>query len=278
MRRRRSSHERMRCTASYLMIFSRIIAGVAQSIRRSTRKPRLNQDENRWTKSASTAFRSSRRPIASRSCSRMRTSAAVPPGARLSRRNSSCRRGSAALWTAAAVEIARVGLPGGDRVVELLRLVTEARRQRLEEGDPRSGRQLRVAGQNIGGERDARGLAPSGQEFLAKLCDALRAVRRRRSTVPREIDQRAAALGDRGQQFAEERCVHSDRDPETDDESILTAWTSGDDACMTLALKRRYRTRCRMLGKQRSLQVARPRRLWTKEPRRVTGSAEMLLF
>ena len=37
------------------MIFSRIIAGVDQSIRRSTRKPRLNQDENRWTKSASTA-------------------------------------------------------------------------------------------------------------------------------------------------------------------------------------------------------------------------------
>ena len=29
------------------MIFSRIIAGVDQSIRRSTRKPRLNQDENR---------------------------------------------------------------------------------------------------------------------------------------------------------------------------------------------------------------------------------------
>ena len=37
------------------MIFSRIIAGVDQSIRRSTRKPRLNHDENRWTKSASTA-------------------------------------------------------------------------------------------------------------------------------------------------------------------------------------------------------------------------------
>ena len=40
------------------MIFSRILAGVDQSMSRSTRKPRLNQDENRWTKSASTTARS----------------------------------------------------------------------------------------------------------------------------------------------------------------------------------------------------------------------------
>ena len=32
------------------MIFSSTFAGVDQSMRRSTRKPRLNQDENRWTK------------------------------------------------------------------------------------------------------------------------------------------------------------------------------------------------------------------------------------
>ncbi len=36
------------------MIFSRMFAGVDQSMLRSTRKPRLNHDENRWTKSAST--------------------------------------------------------------------------------------------------------------------------------------------------------------------------------------------------------------------------------
>ena len=35
------------------MIFSSMIAGVDQSMRRSTRKPRLNHDENRWTKSPS---------------------------------------------------------------------------------------------------------------------------------------------------------------------------------------------------------------------------------
>ena len=96
LRRRRSFQSRISWTASYLMIFSRIAAGVDQSIRRSTRKPRLNQDENRWTKSSSSALRSSRRSSASSNCSRMRTSATVPPGARLRRRNSSCRRGSEA--------------------------------------------------------------------------------------------------------------------------------------------------------------------------------------
>ena len=35
-------------------------AGDDQSMRRSTRKPRLNQDENRWLNAASTAARSSR--------------------------------------------------------------------------------------------------------------------------------------------------------------------------------------------------------------------------
>src|SRR5450759_3137720 len=64
------------------MIFSSTIAGVDQSMLRSTRKPRLNQDENRWTKSSSTAVRSSRWSGTSISCSRMRTSAPVPPGAR----------------------------------------------------------------------------------------------------------------------------------------------------------------------------------------------------
>jgi hypothetical protein len=76
------------------MIFSRITAGVDQSIRRNTRNPRLNQVENRLAKSASTIVRSFRRASVSRSWPRISTSVLVAWGARLSRRSSSSRRGS----------------------------------------------------------------------------------------------------------------------------------------------------------------------------------------
>src|SRR2546430_3581614 len=56
-----------------------MIAGVDQSMRRSTRKPRLNHDENRCTKSWSTGDKSSRCTIAFIRSSRIATSAAVPP-------------------------------------------------------------------------------------------------------------------------------------------------------------------------------------------------------
>src|SRR5215469_10730950 len=106
------------------MIFSRMLAGVDQSMRRSTRKPRLNQDEKRWTKSASTAARSSRWSIASISFSRMRTSAFVP--ARLG----------------GAVQLRRGGIgrrvaPRVDGARDPLRVGTEAVSKRLEEGDTR---------------------------------------------------------------------------------------------------------------------------------------------
>jgi hypothetical protein len=78
------------------MIFSRIAAGIDQSMRRNTRKPRLNHDDRRCSKSLSTGLKSGWSRSRVRRSSRIETSAAVPPGARFNRRISSCRRGSEA--------------------------------------------------------------------------------------------------------------------------------------------------------------------------------------
>ena len=88
------------CTASYSISFSRIAAGVRQSMRRSSRKPRLNHELSRCVRSWSTTAScgcSLASPPAARFASR--TSAAVPPGAMFMRRKTSWRGGSA---TAAA--------------------------------------------------------------------------------------------------------------------------------------------------------------------------------
>ena len=83
-RRRRSSQPWISCTASYWMIFSRMAAGVCQSMRRRTKKPRLNHDASRCIRSRSTEA-SAGSPMLSISW-RMATIWAVAPGARLSRR------------------------------------------------------------------------------------------------------------------------------------------------------------------------------------------------
>ena len=165
-------------------------------MRRSTRKPRLNQDENRWTKSASTAREIVRgAPCASSSCSRMRTSAAVPPGARLSRRNSSCRRGSAAWCTSAAVSSVGLALPGLDRRSHARAVGAEALRQRLEKSDARTDGELGIAGEDFARQRHAGGFAAARQQVLAQLDEICRARSPRRSRAC--ASDRAACARDR---------------------------------------------------------------------------------
>ena len=55
------------------------------------------------------------------------------------------------------------------------RIGTEALAQRLEKGNARAGRQLRVAMQNLAGTRDAGRLAAAGQQVFAQLHQAFRA-------------------------------------------------------------------------------------------------------
>ena len=85
---------------------------------------------------------------------------------------------------------------------------TEAGRQRLEEGDARTGGQFGVALQDLARERHARGLAAAGQELLAQLDQARRALFRALAALARAIEQRAAALRDGLQHFAKEGGVH----------------------------------------------------------------------
>ncbi len=191
------------------MIFSSTMAGVDQSMRRNTRKPRLNHEENRCAKSASTAARSSRCTMASINCSRIATSAAVPPGRKIE--------------PAEQLLPARLGggmqLRGGllrafarpriDRRIDALAVGPEAHRERLEERDARPGGELGVACEDLARERDPRGLAASRQQFLAQLDQRLGARGRLAAAVAGAVDERAAALGDRLQQLAEERGVHA---------------------------------------------------------------------
>ena len=93
-------------------------------------------------------------PCASMSCSRMRTSAAVPPGARLSRRKSSSRRGSLARCSSAAVSADGDCRQAAIAASMRARIVTEGFRQRLEKGDARPGGQRRIV------RRESRWPAP----------------------------------------------------------------------------------------------------------------------
>ena len=159
------------------MIFSSIEAGVDQSIRRSTRKPRLNHDENKWTKSLSMTERSSRWSIASSRFSRIRTSAAVPPGARLRRRKSSSRRGSLARCSSAAASAEGYSRHASIARVDARPFVSESSRKRLEKRDPRPGCQRRIIGQYFVGQRHTGGLAPAGKQRFAQLDQAFRVAR-----------------------------------------------------------------------------------------------------
>ena len=138
----------------------------------------------------------------------MRTSAAVPPGARLRRRKSSSRRGSDARWSldAAASEDALIQAVAA--AFESGTVGAEPARQRLEEGDARTRFELAVARENFARERNARGLAAAGEQILAQLGQVGRALLGDPAPIARAVDQRAPALRDRLQHFAEKRGVH----------------------------------------------------------------------
>jgi hypothetical protein len=96
--------------------------------------------------------------------------------------------------------------PGGDRRVDTAAVVAEGSRQRLEEGDARPGRQFRIVGEYLVGQRHAGGLAAAGQQFLAQLNQIGGAIARRLAALAQEG---AAAVGNALQHFAEERGIHS---------------------------------------------------------------------
>ena len=157
----------------------------------------VEPSENRCTKSASTAARSSRCSSALSSCSRIATSALVPPGARLSRRSSSWRRGSAAACSSAAV--ASLGFARqASTAASMPRTVRpEPGRQRLEERDARPGGQVGVARENFARERDARSLAAPGEELFAQFDQGLGPLGGVIVAAAPAVDQRAAALRNR---------------------------------------------------------------------------------
>ena len=189
------------------MIFSSTIAGVDQSMRRSTRKPRLNQDANRWVKSSSTAVRSLR-------C-RERVKELL---AHVDQRGRAAGREVEAAEQLLAARlrcemqfrdgfIALIALPGLDRGGKPLAVRAEALRKRLEHRDARAGLELGVAGQDVACERDTGRFAAAGQQVFAKLDDAF-GLGCRPTAIAGAVEQCPAALGDRLQHFAEERGVH----------------------------------------------------------------------
>jgi len=110
-----------------------------------------------------------------------------------------------------AMELGRVrgrGLnaPGRDRGIDATAIVAEGGRQRFEESDARPDSQLGIVGEDLVGERDARGLAAAGKQVLAKLNQAGRARARRLAALPPY--QGAAPFGDALQHLAEKRAIH----------------------------------------------------------------------
>ena len=85
---------------------------------------------------------------------------------------------------------------------------TEFLPQRLEEGDPRAGRQLCVAIEDFACQRHPGGFAALRQELAAELDQIGGAPLRAAAAIARAVDERPAALRDRLQQLAEEGRVH----------------------------------------------------------------------
>jgi len=98
--------------------------------------------------------------------------------------------------------------PRVDGLIHLRPVDTEALRQCLKESDPRPNRERAVTGENLAGKRDAGSFPPTGQKMFAQLDEVFGT--RRRIATPVTGKQRAAALGNRLQQFPEKRGVHFD--------------------------------------------------------------------
>ena len=104
------------------------------------------------------------------------------------------------------VVLGRRVAPGRDRRVDSGAIVAEGGRQRLEERDARSDRQRRIVRKDFVGKREAGGLAAARQQRLAEFDKTGRALARRLAALAH--DQRAAAVGDALQHFAEKGGVH----------------------------------------------------------------------
>ena len=106
--------------------------------------------------------------IRSSRSARSATSSLVPPGARLSRRISSCRRGSEAKCRSLASSSDRLRAPGLDRLRQPFAVRAVIARQRLEERQPAGLVELAIAVEHLARDRDAGRLAAARQQRLAQ--------------------------------------------------------------------------------------------------------------
>ena len=183
-----------------------MFAGVDQSILRSTRNPLLNQEDSRCTTSRSSAARSLLPFIRASRSARIATRSLVPPGARLSRRISSCRRGSEAKCRSLASSSFGCARQALDRLRQLFAVRTEIARQRFEEGQPAGGVEVVVAVEHLARHRGAGGFAAARQQRLAQFEQfggVLPGVGRLAAAK-----QRAAAFGNRREKVGEEGVGH----------------------------------------------------------------------
>jgi hypothetical protein len=95
-------------------------------------------------------------------------------------------------------------LPVFDRLLDAGAIGAKGGGQRLEEGNPRPNRQVLVAAEDVAGQRYARRLAAAGQQRLAKLQQASRALMRRLAA----LNQGTTAVGDALQHLTEKGGIH----------------------------------------------------------------------
>ena len=124
------------------------------------------------------------------------------------RRKSSSRRGSDAPCTLEAA--ASEGAVSQALAAALSRFRSAPKRLASASKKAMRGpvRQFRVAREEFARERHAGGFAATGEEILAELRQAFRALLGDAAPVARAVDERAAALGDRLQHVAEGGGAH----------------------------------------------------------------------
>ena len=114
---------------------------------------------------------------------RIATSSLVPPGARFSRRISSCRRGSEAKCRSLASASLGCARQLSIASRKLFAVRTEVAGQGFEEGQPLGLVEMVIAVENLARHRGAGGFAPARQQRLAQ-GDQLGAIRFRLRTSP----------------------------------------------------------------------------------------------
>ena len=96
--------------------------------------------------------------------------------------------------------------PGFDRGFEPGLIGAELLGERLEEGNARADRRFTVARENLAGERNARGFPTAGQELLAEVDQARRALLRGFSSIA--PDKGTASICDTLQHVTEKGGIH----------------------------------------------------------------------